>query len=79
MSNRQKVEQLLIGLFTVMLLVSIWTDSVLTKLILLAIAVSGCVSLLWLRRYLSKEGLVISTISFLGMVVFLLINLFFLA
>ncbi len=79
MSNEHRIEQLLVGFFVAMMLFMIWADSLLAKLLLLAVSALCCVSLFWLRRYLSKNGLIVLIITLLIAIASVLINLFFLS
>jgi hypothetical protein len=79
MSNERLVDRFFAGFFAVIMLLLMWQDSRLAKWLIVGVSAVGCVSLCWVRQYLSKDGLVILAITFLGAIVLGLINLVYLS
>ncbi len=75
-SAESRVEAFLSVIMALALLLLLWGDVMPVKLMMLAISISTLVSLIWLRRYLSREGAIIFAFTFVfisGAVLFNLI------
>ena len=54
---------------------SVWYDSLLSKVLFLTLSILGSLSLLWLRRYLDRGTSIMFLIAFLFGMALILINL----
>lgn len=77
MTDERKAETFMSALVAMLLLLLLWGDVVLVKLLMLLISTLALISLLWLRRYLSRDGTVIFVFTFIFAIVMIVFNLIF--
>ncbi len=76
-TDEQKAEEFLSALLGILFLLLLWVDVKFVKLLMLTISTFTLISLLWLRRYLSKNGTVIFAFTFVLAIVAIVFNLIF--
>lgn len=67
-------ERFLAILIAVLFLLLIWSDEFFVKLAMLFTSAIGCVSLIWLRRYLGRDGTLIFAFTFIFAIAITLFN-----